>query len=229
MDTARDIKMPKNLNRQRRRLLISAAGLLLAAPATAARPLLMATPEQTAGPFYPVELPLDDDNDLTQVEGQRGRAKGRITDLTGRILNINDQPLKRVRIEIWQCDINGRYRHPHDRSDKPVDENFQGHGHTISTVDGRYRFRTIRPVPYPGRTPHIHMAIFPPGERPFVTQLYIKGESRNNQDFIFSRISVERRALVMADFLPTIHNNEIELTAHFDIVLDRMTVTHNRV
>ncbi len=201
----------------------------MTAPVKAAQQLLIPTPEQSAGPFYPVELPLDNDNDLTQVQGQRGRSKGRTTDLTGRILDINAQPLKGIRIEIWQCDANGRYRHPHDRGDKPVDENFQGHGHTISAVDGRYRFRTIRPVPYPGRTPHIHVAIFPPGEPPFVTQLYIKGEPRNTQDFIFNRVPVERRALVMADFMPTFQNNESDFTARFDIVLDGMAVTHNEV
>lgn len=207
---------------------MSAAGLLLAAPVKAVRPLLPTTPEQTAGPFYPVELPLDDDNDLTQLKGQSGRAKGQITDLAGRILDINGHPLAQIRIEIWQCDVNGRYRHPRDTANRPIDKNFQGHGHTMSADNGGYRFRTIRPIPYPGRTPHIHVAIFPPDEQPLVTQLYIQGEPRNAHDFIFNRIPVERRQLVTADFVPS-RNAKDEFSAHFDIVLGGVSGTPNGV
>lgn len=209
--------MTEKLDRTRRRLLIGAVGLLIAEPLQAVQRVLQPTPAQTAGPFYPVRLPLDDDNDLTRVQGQSKRAKGKITDLSGRVLDLNGHRLRGVRIEIWQCDANGRYHHPNDTGNRPVDENFQGHGHTVSAQDGGYRFRTIRPVPYPGRTPHIHVAVFPPGEPPFVTQLYVKGEPRNTQDFLFNRVPVERRELVMTEFLPIYGG--VELGAHFDIVL----------
>ncbi len=218
--------MRERTDEKRRRLVIGAAGFLVAAPLYAAGRVLQPTPKQPAGPFYPVELPLDDDNDLTQVRGQSGRAKGRITDLAGHILDLNGRPLPRVRIEIWQCDINGRYRHPRDNSNRTLDVNFQGHGHTTTSDDGEYRFRTIRPTPYPGRTPHIHMAVLPPGERPFVTQLYVRGEPRNSQDFLFNRIPVERRQLVMADFLP-VQADGVELSAQFDIVVGGVDGTPN--
>jgi len=205
-------------NRKRRRLLLGAAGILAAGPITAAQRLLQATPPQSAGPFYPVELPLDDDNDLTVVKGRNGRPEGQITDLTGRILDLNGRSVPKVRIEIWQCDANGRYHHPYDHGDRPADQNFQGHGGTLSSKHGEYRFRTIRPVPYPGRTPHIHLAVFPPGQKPFVTQLYMKGDPRNDRDFIYRRVPVEKRDLVLAEFLPT-GLTDVNFAARFDVIL----------
>jgi len=210
--------MDEQTDENRRRVMIGAAGLLVAAPLNAVSRVLQPTPKQPAGPFYPVELPLDDDNDLTRVRGRSGRANGRITDLSGRILDLNGRPLPQIRIEIWQCDTNGRYRHPRDNSDRAIDVNFQGHGHTMTANEGEYRFRTIRPTPYPGRTPHIHVAVFPPGERPFVTQLYVRGEPRNSQDFLFSRVPEARRHLVLADFVSA-PADDVELSAQFDIVL----------
>ncbi len=210
--------MTKRLDGKRRRLLLGAAGLLAAGPLKAAQGLLQTTPPQTAGPFYPLELPLDDDNDLTVIRGQSGRPEGQITDLSGRLLDLNGRPLPGLRIEIWQCDANGRYHHPYDDGDRAPDENFQGHGRTLSSQQGEYRFRTIRPVPYPGRTPHIHLAVFPPGHRPFVTQLYVKGDPRNNRDFVYRRVPVEKRDLVLAEFVPT-GRADVEFAASFDVVL----------
>jgi len=204
-------------DRARRSLVIAGAGLLLAPFGTLAR-MLEPTPEQTAGPFYPPELPLDDDNDLTRVTGRAGRAMGRVTDLSGRVRDVNGRPLEGYRVEIWQCDANGRYRHPRDPSDAPIDPRFQGHGHSMTDSDGRYRFRTIRPVPYPGRTPHIHIAVFPPEGLPLVTQLYVAGEPRNLDDFLYRRAPADRRHLVTTPFEPT-EGGESELTARFEIVL----------
>ncbi len=202
----------------RRRFLRNAAGgLLTAAIAPASAALL--TPRQSAGPFYPAELPLDDDNDLVHVAGQADPAKGKVADLSGRLLDRNGNPLSNVRIEIWQCDANGRYRHPRENGRQPIDPGFQGFGHTLSDADGRYRFLTIRPVPYPGRTPHIHVAVYPPGERPFVTQLYVAGEERNDSDFLYRRIPAENRHLITAAF-ESVTGGPAELQARWDVVLD---------
>ena len=206
-------------NLSRRKLLLGIAAMAASSPRSIAESLI-ATPRQSAGPFYPVSLPLDDDNDLTTVSGQQGKAKGLITDLGGTILDINQRPLDGLRIEIWQCDANGRYRHPDEHGKQAIDENFQGHGHTVTDADGRYRFRTIRPVPYPGRTPHIHIAVFPQGEPPFVTQLYIKNEPRNQADFLFMRVPSERRHLVTASFIESKHP-EAKFDANFNIILNR--------
>jgi protocatechuate 3,4-dioxygenase beta subunit len=180
--------------------------------------VLEPTPRQPAGPFYPDELPLDDDNDLTRVAGRADPAEGRITDLTGRVLDLQGRPLEGHRVEIWQCDANGRYRHPRDPGDAPLDPNFQGHGHCPTDSQGRYRFRTIRPVPYPGRTPHIHVAVFPPRGSPFVTQLYVAGEPRNPDDFLYRRVPTDRRHLVTVPFEPA-EGEGTALAARFEIVL----------
>lgn len=207
------------MNKQRRTLLLATAGILTASTSSLAK-TLMATPRQAAGPFYPETLPLDDDNDLTLVSGRSGRASGSISDVTGRIVDINGRPLRGIRIEIWQCDAFGRYRHPREQGSREPDLNFQGHGFNVTDIEGRYRFRTIKPVQYPGRTPHIHVAVFAPGETPFVTQLYIKDDPRNEQDFLFQRVPVERRHLVIADFVEGNHPGT-ELNAQFDIILNR--------
>ncbi len=206
------------MNKQRRQIMLALAGVI-ATPAVVANNLLP-TPRQSAGPFYPQNLPLDDDNDLTRITGRDGQAGGEISDLSGRIVDINGRPLKNMRIEIWQCDINGRYRHPRENAPRPIDPNFQGHGHNYTNDQGQYRFRTIRPVEYPGRTPHIHVAVFPQGERPFVTQLYVKDEPRNASDFLFQRITDERRHLVVAEFKP-VAQAPATMQAEFDIILNR--------
>jgi protocatechuate 3,4-dioxygenase beta subunit len=118
------------------------------------------TPAQTAGPFYPATFPQDADNDLVHITGHSGAAHGIPTRITGRILGPNGRPLSGARVEIWQCDANGRYHYVRDgRAAHPSDENFQGYGTTTTDAAGGYQFLTIRPVPYPGRTPHIHFAI----------------------------------------------------------------------
>ena len=76
-----------------------------------------------------------------------------------------------------------------------------------------------RPVPYPGRTPHIHFAVFPEGERPFVTQLYVRGEPLNARDGLFNDIPADRRELVLANFTPA-QGAGAELMATFNVILD---------
>jgi protocatechuate 3,4-dioxygenase beta subunit len=205
----------------RRRFLHGATGLVAGHAVPVLAGLRMTTPRQPAGPFYPdypEERPLGDDNDLTRVQGSERPAAGQITDLSGRILDRNGRPLGDLWIEIWQCDANGRYRHPRDPGDRPIDPGFQGFGYTHSDSEGRYRFRTIRPAPYPGRTPHIHFAVFPAGEPPFITRLYVAGEPRNASDFLYQRVPEASRHLVTTEFKPS-RVASVELAAHWDIVL----------
>jgi protocatechuate 3,4-dioxygenase beta subunit len=205
------------VNRLRRKLL-TVAGVAGVVPQLAWAATLFPTPRQTAGPFYPERLPLDDDYDLTRVTGRNGLANGRSTHLFGRIVDTNGHPLAGVRIEIWQCDANGRYHHPRDNRLVAADENFQGHGHAVTDAEGSYQFRTILPVPYPGRTPHIHTAVFPSGHNPLVTQMYIKDEPRNAHDFLFNRIPVEQRPMVTAEFKPA-GSGDTEFIAQFNLVI----------
>jgi protocatechuate 3,4-dioxygenase, beta subunit len=196
-----------------------AAGFSLWRPARSAA--LAPTPPQTPGPFYPVTFPADTDNDLVQIVGRNGTAKGTVTYVTGRVLDPTGQPISGARVEIWQCDANGRYHYVHDGgSDRPLDENFQGYGQTRTDGAGGYRFRTIRPVPYPGRTPHIHFAIAAPGLPRFVTQMYVAGEPQNERDGVLMGIrDPAARARVIVSLRPAPEIEANALAGNFDIVL----------
>lgn len=163
---------------------------LLAAPfivtGAAAQPgITTATPRQTAGPFYPLDWSGDIDGDLVRVTGAAAQAQGVVTHLRGQVRDAAGAPVPGAMIEIWQCDAHGRYLHPRDRQDGR-DLGFQGRGRVVTAADGGYAFRTIRPVPYPGRTPHIHAAVARPGAPPaLVTQFYVAGEAGNERDGLF--------------------------------------------
>src|SRR5688572_25681849 len=120
---------------------------------------LVQTPRQTEGPFYPSKLPLDTDNDLLVINDGVTPAVGEITHLTGRVLDAKGNPFKNVAVEIWQVDHNGAYLHEGTSNREKRDKHFQGFGRFVTGSTGEYYFRTIKPVPYPGRTPHIHFAV----------------------------------------------------------------------
>jgi protocatechuate 3,4-dioxygenase beta subunit len=210
----------------RRRFLVgglaSAGSLVLPARLTAqtAGAGLVPTPPQTAGPFYPVTFPDDVDNDLVVLRGAEARAGGVVTHVMGRVLGSDGRPIPGAEVEIWQCDAHGRYRHPGDRGSRPRDAAFQGYGRTRAAADGAYRFRTIRPVPYPGRTPHIHFAVTAPGRPALVTQMYVAGEPLNERDGLYASLRDPRqRAAVTVRLDPA---NGIEpgaLAGQFDIVV----------
>ena len=179
---------------------------------------LMATPAQTEGPFFPDKLPLDQDNDLTLIDGHQAPAAGEITDLTGRILDLNGKPLAAVTIEIWQVDHNGHYIHSADAGAKN-DAHFQGYGRFETGQGGQYRFRTIKPVVYPGRAPHIHVRLRKGGRELLTTQLYVQGHPLNERDGVLRGMrDSSQRASLMVPFLPA-KQRRSELAARFDIVL----------
>jgi protocatechuate 3,4-dioxygenase beta subunit len=200
------------------RTLGTAATVALAAPVARAAQLL-ATPAQAKGPFYPLELPLDQDNDLTRVAGHIKRAKGTIVDVGGRLLDTAGRPLAGVQIEIWQVNAYGRYHHRYDDQDKPWDPDFQGFGRTVTDGDGAYRFRTVRPVAYPGRAPHIHFALSDRRFATFYTQMYVAGSPENAQDFLLARVQDPKaRDSLIVDLEPS-RTEGSELVGRFDIVL----------
>jgi protocatechuate 3,4-dioxygenase beta subunit len=180
---------------------------------------LVPTPRQTKGPFYPLTLPLDQDNDLVRVAGAARPALGTVTHVAGRVLDRNGRPLPDARVEIWQCDVNGRYHHPGDGNPAPEDSGFQGYGATSTDADGAYRFRTIKPVPYPGRTAHIHFAVSGPAFDPLVTQMYVAGEPGNAEDGILNRIDATARERVVVALAPAPEIEPDALKGVFDIVL----------
>lgn len=200
-------------------LAATAAAGLVPSGLAMAQARRMATPASTEGPFYPVEWAGDIDNDLVVVKGEAARALGQITHVMGRILDRSGSPIAGATIEIWQCDANGHYRHPGDR-EQGRDTGFQGRGRTLSEADGRYAFRTIRPVAYPGRTPHIHFAILAPQRRRLVTQMYVAGEPQNARDGVLNQIRDSRqRESVIVRLEPAERLEAGAFAGTFDIVL----------
>jgi protocatechuate 3,4-dioxygenase beta subunit len=178
------------------------------------------TPRQTEGPFYPDKLPLDTDNDLLIVNDAITPAVGEVTHLSGRILDDKGEPVRNALVEIWQCDNKGVYLHTRDSARKERDTNFQGFGRFLTGSKGEYYFRTIKPVPYPGRTPHIHFKIKRGGKELLTTQCYVKGEKRNERDGIFRAIrDAKARESVLVDFARIKESRIGELAARFDIIL----------
>jgi protocatechuate 3,4-dioxygenase, beta subunit len=149
------------------------------------------TPNMVLGPFYPMVKPIDDDADLTRVRGRKGRAAGQIIELSGRVLNRAGKPVRNARIELWQTNTHGRYVHSSDPNVKaPVDPNFQGYAVQSTDELGRYRFKTVKPGPYPSesgefmRAAHIHFDVMGKTDRK-VTQMYFPSDPMIEQDRVY--------------------------------------------
>ena len=214
--------MSRKLTSEHRRAFLST--LTLGAAAFATRGVfadeLVRTPRQTEGPFYPDKLPLDTDNDLLVINDTITPAVGEVTHLTGRILDAQGQP----RAKCLGRDLAGRQQRilyplqdPHHQEN---DKHFQGFGRFLTGSTGEYYFRTIKPVPYDGRTRHIHYKIRRRGKELLTTQCYVKGEPQNDKDFIYKSIrDAKARNSVTVDFTPIPESKIGELAAKFDIVL----------
>src|SRR5262245_63236992 len=198
----------------------------LAAPGAFAQAL--ATAVTGDGPYYPDRLPLDTDNDLLIVNDGLTPAVGEIAHFTGRLFAENGAPVRNAFIEIWQSDVNGSYIHTQGRNDK-VDANFQGYGRFLTDAEGRYYFRTIKPVPYTlqgqFRAPHIHVAVSKAGKRIMATQAMVRGHEANKGDLITERIKHPTLldTIMVAD-RPLPGSTLGELTATFDIRLGHTAV-----
>jgi len=174
----------------------------------------------TEGPFYPDKLPLDTDNDLLVLNDSITPAVGEITHLSGKVTDLQGKPLRNATVEIWQVDSNGAYLHSRDERKDKRDQNFQSYGRFLTDSEGRYYFRTVKPVPYPGRTPHIHVIVSQKGKRLLTTQCYIKGEKLNETDLLLSRLKEKvARDSIIIPFEPIEGSKLKELSARFDIVL----------
>jgi protocatechuate 3,4-dioxygenase beta subunit len=180
--------------------------------------LLPVTPGDAEGPFYPVEIPADSDNDLLRVMGQETVSPGQLAYVHGKVMDRDGKAIDGARVEIWQCDNGGVYHHPGDEGTK--DNSFQGFGAMVTNREGEYHFRTLRPVPYTGRTPHIHYRVTAEGFDRLTTQLYVEEEAqRNAEDFLYKRHSESARALVTTSFSPAKAAGNAPVAAGFNIVL----------
>jgi protocatechuate 3,4-dioxygenase beta subunit len=184
----------------------------------------LATAVTGDGPYYPDRLPLDTDNDLLILNDGLTPAVGEIAHFMGRLFAENGAPVRNAFIEIWQSDVNGSYIHSQGRNDGKIDANFQGYGRFLTDAEGRYYFRTIKPVPYTlqgqFRAPHIHVAVSKAGKRIMATQALVKGHEANARDLITQRIK-DRKLLetLMVEYRPLPGSTLGELTGNFDIRL----------
>ena len=186
---------------------------------------LARTPPMTEGPFYPDKLPLDTDNDLILINDSLTPAVGQITHLTGRVLGPSGSPVRNATVEIWQCDAKQVYLHSADSAgnNERRDKNFQGFGRFTTGSTGEYRFRTIKPVPYPGRpAPHIHVKVKQGDRELLTTQFMVYGHPGNEADHVFHEAGgpIERE-LLLVDFKPIKESKTGDLAARFEIVLGR--------
>ncbi|MEA3210595.1 MAG: protocatechuate 3,4-dioxygenase, beta subunit [Chthoniobacter sp.] len=208
--------IPLNRRRLIQSLALASAGFFTR---SAFAELLALTPRTTAGPFYPDHLPLDQDNDLIRIKDDVTPALGTITNLTGRVLDRSGTAIKGALIELWQADNNGTYIHSRGAQEGVRDAHFQGYGKFETGSEGGWKFRTIKPALYPGRTRHYHFGITLPGqERRFTTQLFFAGEPGNARDMVLGEIRDEvQRASVIREFVAVPDTKE--LAATWDIVM----------
>ncbi len=203
----------------RRALLVRGAGLVAATaapawltPALAQGQALRPTPSQTEGPYYPVALPADTDGDLLRT-GATAYPKGQAAWITGTVTDTRGTPLAGGVVEIWQCDQDGHYHHPGDGG--RADPAFQGFGKVTLGKDGRYRFRTLKPAPYSGRTPHIHVKVKLEGQTLLTTQFYVQGDPGNARDFLWRRLGEADQAALTRPFV----NGPDGLQAQYPVVV----------
>jgi protocatechuate 3,4-dioxygenase beta subunit len=188
------------VNRKRRRFLCGIVALPVSGLAATGP-----TPSAAEGPFYPLAgMRFDDiDSDLVKVAGKVERAGGEIVTLAGRVIAADGEPVTGARVEIWQCDVNGRYLHRGDSGEAARDDGFQGFGHDITKADGAYTFRTIKPVPYAGRTPHIHVKVLIGNRERLTTQFYLPDHPGNARDWLYRGVPANRRERVTMRFEAT--------------------------
>jgi len=182
---------------------------------------LSRTPSATEGPYYPNHLPLDTDNDLIVINNALTPAVGEVGYVSGRVLDAAGKPVRNALVEIWQCDANGVYLHTADTENRSrQDKQFQGFGRFSTGSTGEYLFRTIKPVPYSPRTPHIHFKIRRGGQELLTTQLYIQGHPGNEKDSIWRELKTRKdRDAVTVAFKPMRGAKAGEWAAQFDLVL----------
>ncbi len=188
---------------RRRSLRLVATAALIALPALHLRAATHSgtrrpTPSQTEGPFYPDKLPADSDADLL-ANGNLRYGKGQAAWVEGTLTDADGRAMSGASIEIWQCDQDGHYHHPRDGGH--ADPAFQGFGRVNVDGGGRWRFRTLRPVAYSGRTPHIHAKIKLGAKELLTTQLYVQDDPGNARDGVWRRLSAEDRAAVTSPYV----------------------------
>ena len=179
--------------------------------------MLARTPAQMEGPFYPLVHAPDAGNDLVHVAGSEGLPAGELATVSGKLLDADGRPFAGALVEIWQANGHGRYNDDRDASSRPIDPRFKGYGTCVTDADGGYRFQTIKPVPYPGRAPHIHFKLQGAGFNPFITQMYVAGARENERDGLLRSLPASERSRLVVPM----EKDAGAWRGTFDIVLAR--------
>ena len=184
------------------------------------------TLSEVTGPIFADGWAGPNATDLTRQHA--GAPLGERIIVEGRVLDEDGRPVPGTLLELWQCNAAGRYHHPVDQHDAPLDPNFTGAGQVVTGTDGSYRFLTIKPGAYPWRnTPnawrpaHIHFGVFGPGfVTRLVTQMYFPGDPLLAYDPIYQSTADEAaRQRLICSYEPTLSEAEWALGYRFDLVL----------
>ena len=209
---------PTAVNRRHFLTALTAGGLFYTQPGAFAQALVL-TPAQTEGPYYPNQLPLDQDNDLLVINDRITPGLGSVAWLSGRVLGSDGSPVRSAVVEIWQADNLGSYINTQGALNGQRDSNFQGYGKFETASNGQYLFRTIKPGLYPGRSRHVHCKVTLPGGPSLTTQLYVEGETGN--DSVLSGISnAAQRASVIRPWTAIASSAVGALSVNWDIVMN---------
>ncbi len=160
---------------------------------------LLTTSSQTVGPYVTIGL-----GPATVVDLSPAGVSGERITLSGRVSDGDGKPVTDGVIEIWQANAHGKYAHPEDAQEKPIEAGFKGFGRCFTDADGRYRFTTIKPgrVPGPGgaaQAPHIMVTLFMRGLlKHLITRVYFPDDPANADDAVLNRVPAARRATLIA-------------------------------
>jgi protocatechuate 3,4-dioxygenase, alpha subunit len=160
---------------------------------------LRATTSQTVGPFFTIGLTRMNRSELAGpgVSGERVTIEGRVVDGDG-------VPVPDAVIEIWQANSFGKYAHPEDLQDKPIEAGFAGYGRVPTDEGGRFSFTTIKPGAVPGpdgkmQAPHLAVSVFMRGLlKRLVTRIYFPDDAGNAGDFVLNLVEAARRGTLIA-------------------------------
>jgi protocatechuate 3,4-dioxygenase beta subunit len=180
---------------------------------------------ELTGPVYGHRPVTAEDADLTTQHD--GEPLGQRIIVHGRLLDGAGRPVRGQLVEVWQANACGRYAHAADRTPLPLDPNFTGAGRTITDDDGRYRFVTVKPAPYPWgnhpnawRPAHIHFSVFGPCfSSRLVTQMYFPDDPLFAHDPIFQSVPEAARPRLVSRLDLAASIPEHALAFRFDVVV----------
>ena len=233
--------IPLNRRRFMRAIYLASAGFTL--PGFLAEALGTTAPSLTQGPYYPLadDIPLDDDNDLVQLNDNTTIARGVVSYISGRILDASSTPVKNALIELWHCDApvtnttGSQCQYVYSTGvgrNASMDTNFAGIGQFLTGSSGAYKFRTVKAGLYVSRTRHYHISVTLPGRTTrYSTQLGwnetaldtsgAAWATQNSNDGVFSSLTTAEKSLLFLTYtaVPGTTTGEVQATFDFQVNL----------